>query len=203
MRSRAELARVLLADAGGGVERNVANVGLSEALSTAGSYRSIVGVLKHIAGWSHVYYSYAFEPQPKHWRLQAWPRGLRDTIDPSADYFAELIDWQKQARSAWEEAIAGLPDETFDEPHPLHFGVSMPLFDVVVLVANHWNYHAGEINQILATVRGESWELGEEVEENHVSTRGHRVRPPWMNDEQVKQYEAYIALRDRELYPER
>ncbi len=84
-----------------------------------------------------------------------------------------------------------------------HFGIEAPLFDIVVMVANHWTYHAGEINEILAIRRGEAWEYTEEVEENHISTAGHRVRPQWMSDEQAVRYEAYLAERDRELNPGR
>lgn len=42
-------------------------------------------------------------------------------------------------------------------------------------------YHAGELNQVLSICRGEAWEEGEEVEENNVSTVGHRVQPPWLD----------------------
>ena len=51
-------------------------------------------------------------------------------------------------------------------------------------------------------VRGEAWEYTEEVEENHISTADHRVRPNWMSAEQVAGYEAAMAKRDRELHPE-
>jgi hypothetical protein len=30
---------------------------------------------------------------------------------------------------------------------------------------------------------------GEEVEENHISTAGHGVRPPWMTEEQAAERE--------------
>ncbi len=56
--------------------------------------------------------------------------------------------------------------------------------------------HAGELNQILATVRGEAWEFTEEVEENHGSTAGYRVRAGWMSDEQARRYEDYAPKRD-------
>src|SRR4029079_3658517 len=36
-------------------------------LSAAGGYRSIVGLVKHVAGWSAVYHSYAFDDQPRQW----------------------------------------------------------------------------------------------------------------------------------------
>ena len=57
------------------------------------------------------------------------------------------------------------------------------------MVAAHWTYHAGEINAILAAKRGEAWEYGEEVEENHISTAGHGVRPPWWSDERAAAHE--------------
>jgi hypothetical protein len=59
------------------------------------------------------------------------------------------------------------------------------------MVAAHWAYHAGEINAILAIRRGQAWECGEEVEENHIATVGHRVRPTWMTDEQAAASESH------------
>jgi hypothetical protein len=47
----------------------------------------------------------------------------------------------------------------------------------------------GEINVILAIRRGEAWEYGEQVEENHISTIGHSVRRQWTTDEQVERAE--------------
>jgi hypothetical protein len=52
---------------------------------------------------------------------------------------------------------------------------------VIAIITNHHSYHAGEMNQILSIKRGKAWEEGEEVEENHISTVGHRVKPPWKN----------------------
>lgn len=69
-------------------------------------------------------------------------------------------------------------------------GRRVPLRDIVAYVAAHWAYHAGEINMILAIRRGEAWEYGEHVEENHISTLGHSVRMPWISDEQVERAEA-------------
>jgi hypothetical protein len=54
---------------------------VSEALQAAGGYRSILGILKHTAGWSHVYHSYAFDATPRHSNAVDWPRGLRDTVE--------------------------------------------------------------------------------------------------------------------------
>ena len=56
---------------------------LAEALfAPSGGYRSILGTLKHTAGWGHVYRSYAFDAAPVHWRDLDWPRGL---LMPSPD----------------------------------------------------------------------------------------------------------------------
>jgi hypothetical protein len=65
-----------------------------------------------------------------------------------------------------------------DEPRPWHWGGQGPLFNIVLTIAHHHVYHAGEANQVLSIVRGEAWEEGEEVEENNVSTLGHRVPHP-------------------------
>ena len=60
---------------------------------------------------------------------------------------------------------------------------------LISVMIEHDLYHAGEINAILAIRRGEAWEYGEEVEENHISTAGHCVRPLWMTDEEAARFE--------------
>ena len=181
MRSRVELARYVLDRAHRTAADNVAGITLEEALFVpAGGYRSALGTLKHAAGWSHVYHSFAFDPEPKGWTEIAWPRGLRDTVEPSAAYLAEVVAWFDLAHRRWMRSLGRLGEADLDRPRPLHWGQAAPLFDIVVMVAGHHVYHAGEINQLLAIRRGEAWEEGEEVEENHVATAGHRVRPPWL-----------------------
>jgi len=53
-------------------------------------------------------------------------------------------------------------------------------------------YHTGELNMLLSIARGEGWEYTEEVEENHISTYGHGVRPSWMSDGFARQHEAAL-----------
>jgi hypothetical protein len=159
---------------------NVQVVTLEEALFVPpGGFRSILGTLKHAAGWSHVYRSYAFDRSPLHWAQLAWPRGLRDTIDKSKAYLDEVILWLRSAHQSWMQDLSDLADPDLWEPRPVHWGGSLPLHQIVTIVACHHAYHAGELNQLLSIVRGEAWEEDEEVEENNVSTIGHRVRPPW------------------------
>ena len=69
-----------------------------------------------------------------------------------------------------------------------------------VLNVNHWCYHTGEINAVLSILRGEAWEYTEEMEENHISTAGHRLRPNWMSDEQASGWEAFLEARDKQLH---
>lgn len=167
--------------------RNLQGVGIAEALQAAGGFRSILGIAKHVAAWSAVYHSYAFEPNPRHWQQTAWPRGLRDTIEPTQDYLDEIIAWLEASHRRWVASVAAAPD--LDAPAPVHWGSTAPLADIVAMVAAHWTYHAGEINAILAIIRGEAWEFTEEVEENHISTAGHRMRPAWMTDEDAAAFE--------------
>jgi hypothetical protein len=173
---------------------------LVDALDAAGGVRSVLGVLKHAAGWSHVYHSYAFETPPRHWNAVDWPRGLRDTIDPSQAYVDEMVAWLRVSQGRWLASVGELPDDAFDAPRPCHWGATAPLFDIVLMVADHWSYHAGEINVLLSIRRGHAWEYTEEVEENHISTAGHRLRPGWMSAEQAAKYEAYLAKRDAQLH---
>jgi hypothetical protein len=164
------------------VSDNIAGITLEGALFVPpGGYRSALGTLKHIAGWNHVYHSYAFDEQPKHWREQSWPRGLRDTIDPSQAYADEIISWFDEGHHLWLESLAPLTDEDIYQKRKLHMGMEAPLHIIVGMIANHHVYHAGEINQVLSIYKGEAWEEGEEVEENHISTIGHRVKPPWVS----------------------
>jgi hypothetical protein len=60
------------------------------------------------------------------------------------------------------------------------------------MVASHHLYHAGESNQLLALCRGEAWEKGEEVEENHeeffnrqAPLRRHNLIWPFINTAEV------------------
>jgi uncharacterized damage-inducible protein DinB len=183
-----ELARATLDEAHRTFVENLRGVSLDEALDPAGGYRSILGIAKHAAAWSAVYYSYAFEPTPRHWDATDWPRGLRDRIEARAAYLGEMLAWFDRTYERWLASLAGVDD--LDAPRPVHWGGTAPLSEIVVMVAAHWAYHAGEINAILAIGRGQAWEYGEEVEENHIATVGHRVRPAWMTDEQAAAFES-------------
>jgi hypothetical protein len=166
--------------------RNTGSITLEEALFAAAGYRSILGVAKHLVGWLHVYRSYAFDAQPRHWAQSAWPRGLVDTVDREDSYLHEILAWASAGFREWDAALAG---ETADRPAKLHWGQEAPLSDVVMRTISHVNYHAGELNMLLSIARGEAWEYTEEVEENHISTFGHGIPAPWMNDAQRAAYE--------------
>jgi hypothetical protein len=180
MRTRVELTLHMLDWGFNILSDNLKSLTLAEALfAPPNCYRSIIGTIKHTAAWSHVYRSYAFDADPVHWRGLAWPHGLRDTINKSEAYLAELIDWLSLSHQLWLHDLSRTADEELDQPRPVHWGDTMLLFDIVNLIAHHHVYHAGEINQLLAIYRQESWEEGEEVEENHISSEGHKVIPPW------------------------
>jgi hypothetical protein len=180
MRSRMELTQHLLEYAYRSFRNNVLGLDVDTALFTpAGGYRSALGTIKHAAAWSHVYHSFAFDLKPRGWNELDWPRGLRESVDTSQDYVDDIIGWFGESHTRWMRSLSALADEQLDSPHPLHWDQTAPLHDIVVMIASHHVYHAGEVNQLLAIYRGEAWEEGEEVEENHISTVGHRVRPAW------------------------
>jgi len=159
------------------------DLSLEEALFVPnGDYRSILGTLKQAAGWSHVYRSFAFDRHPKHWMQIDWPHGLRDTVIKSDQYLQDVIHWFDDAHRLWLEDLGRKSEVQLDELRPLHWGQRAPLYDIVTRIAGHHIYHAGELNQVLSIYRGEAWEEAEEVEENNVSTVGHRVKPPWTEE---------------------
>jgi uncharacterized damage-inducible protein DinB len=181
------LARAMLEEAHRVFVENIRGVSLDEALDAAGGYRSILGIAKHTAAWSAVYHSYAFEPDPRHWDRTDWPRGLRDYIEPTQPYLEEILAWFERSYERWLASVGDAED--FEAQRPVHWGGTAQLSDIVAMVVTHWAYHAGEINAILAIRRGEAWEYSEEVEENHISTVGHGLRPEWMTDEEAASYE--------------
>jgi hypothetical protein len=183
MISKVEMTRHLLDHAYEIMKGHFSNLSLDEALFVPqGGYRSVLGTLKHAAGWSHVYRSYAFDRHPRHWAQLDWPHGLRDTIIKSESYLQDILTWFHDAHRRWLADLARVSEDQLDELRPLHWGQRAPLYEIVVLLASHHLYHAGELNQILSIYRGEAWEEREEVEENNISTVGHRVKPPWMDD---------------------
>jgi uncharacterized damage-inducible protein DinB len=167
---------------------NVRSVSIDEALDAAGGYRSTVGLIKHTAGWTEVYRSYAFDDEPTSWTEIDWPFGLRERIELSPDYLDAIRAWYEEASARWLAESESPLD--LDAQRPVHWGGTWPLGDIIASVADHWSYHAGEINALLAIPRGEAWEYGEHVEENHIATIGHSVRRDWVSDEDVARHEA-------------
>jgi hypothetical protein len=194
MGARVEDARAVLARARVLFTNNVRSLTLEEALFAAAGYRSILGVLKHMGGWIHVYRSYAFDLTPKHWSDTAWPRNLRDTIETSSEYLSEVVAWVDDGLQAWDDALAAVEDDDLDRPRSLHWRDTAPLGQIVVMVDHEIMYHTGELNMLLSIARGEAWEYTEEVEENHISTYGHGVRPAWMSDEQAHRHEEAVRI---------
>lgn len=181
MLTRMEMATRVLDHAFEALSDNLRGLTLEEALFVPpGGYRSVLGTLKHTAAWSHVYRSYAFDREPVHWRGLDWPRGRRDTVDKSQAYLDEVIAWLRCSHEQWQSSLAEVGDQALDEQRPVHWGEQKPLFEIVLGIAGHHLYHAGEINQLLSIRRGEAWEEGEQVEENLVCTDGHRVIAPWL-----------------------
>ncbi|CAN5775584.1 hypothetical protein BH18ACT17_BH18ACT17_09440 [soil metagenome] len=169
------LARAMFDEAHGTFVDNVRGISIEEALDAGGGFRSILGLMKHTVGWSIVYHSYAFDDEPRSWHETEWPRGLREEIEPTDAYLQEILEWSERAHERWLASSQAPMD--LDAERPLPWDRAVPLREILAMMAGHESYHAGEINMILAIRRGEAWEGGEEVEENHISTGGHGVEP--------------------------
>ena len=94
------LARATLEEAHRTFAHQVHELTIDEALDAAGGYRSILGVMKHVASWSAVYHSHAFDDEPRHWDEIEWPRGLRDRIEPTERYVEEILGWFERTAEA-------------------------------------------------------------------------------------------------------
>ncbi|MBM3129190.1 MAG: DinB family protein [Chloroflexi bacterium] len=138
MRTRLEITLQLLDSAFGILSDNLQALTLEEALFVPpGGYRSIIGTIKHAAGWSHVYRSYAFDAAPTAWHALQWPHGLRDTIIQSEAYLADLILWLDRSHQLWKQDLLRTPENKLDQLRPVHWGDTMPLWDIVRTIANH------------------------------------------------------------------
>ena len=136
MSSKLEMTIHLLDHAYTTMKDNLRNVTLEEALFVPQSgYRSMLGTLKHAAGWSHVYRSYAFDARPKHWTEIDWPHDLRDTIIKSEKYLRDITEWFDEAHQHWMANLSGLEDDQLDKLRPVHWGQEAPLYEIVFLIA--------------------------------------------------------------------
>src|SRR5215212_246783 len=119
------MARRTLETARGTFMDNVASVSLEEALDPAGGFRSVVGLIKHTAGWTEVYRSYAFDDEPTSWPEIDWPFGLRERIEPSQEYFDAVREWYGDVSSRWlAECESPL---NLDEHRRVHWDGTWPL----------------------------------------------------------------------------
>ncbi|MDP9184393.1 MAG: hypothetical protein M3O29_01840, partial [Actinomycetota bacterium] len=62
-----DVARSVLEEAHSVFVDNVRDLTIEDALDASGGFRSILGLMKHVAGWSAVYHSYAFDAVPRSW----------------------------------------------------------------------------------------------------------------------------------------
>jgi len=173
-------------------DRQVKDLPLDDALFAASGWRSGMGVLKHVGGWLHVYHSYAFETEPRHWAQTSWPRGLIDEVETSKAYLEEVVSWIREGLATWETSLRGIEPGTLEQPRRAHFGGTLPLGTLLGIQMFHVTFHLGELNMLLSIKRGEAWEWGEEVEENHIDTFGHGLRGNWMSDEIAAGVEARL-----------
>ena len=146
--------------------------------------RSVLGLMKHTAGWSEVYHSFAFDSKPHGWDDADWPAPPPRTHRTLAGLRRRGLGVVRARRRRL--ACGGRRRRRPRRAETGVLGRHAPLREIVAIVAGHWQYHACEINAILAIRRGEAWEFGEAVEENHI---GRSVRREWISDEDAERYE--------------
>ncbi len=71
-----------------------------------------------------------------------------------------MLAWLEDGFEKWKKSVGGAADADLEQLQRLHSGETRSLFEIATMVANHWTYHAGEINAILSTVRGQALGAG-------------------------------------------
>lgn len=123
----------------------------------AGGRRTIIGILRHIAGAKHMNDDYAFGPGQYNWEEP--PMSIERPLP-------ELIDWLRDGQRRLIDHVATLDDAELLKPRRVHWGRERETRWIIANVITHDLFHAGEINHIRALHQAnDRWEW-ETVEED-------------------------------------
>lgn len=99
--------------------------------------------LVHLAAWTDVYRSFAFEDRRESL--------LRMDVPGTAD---AAVAWLDRAQDRFVDALARLAPGAFDEPRPAHWGELMPLSTLAGVIELEHIHHGAEISLLRDLHRG-------------------------------------------------
>jgi len=97
----------------------------------------------HLAAWTDVYRSFAFEDGSESL--------LRVVVPGTA---TDSVAWLERAQDRFVEAVAGLAPMAFDERRPAHWGEEVRLSTLVGLIEFEHTHHGAEISLLRDLRRG-------------------------------------------------
>jgi hypothetical protein len=121
-----------------------------------GAERTIASIVLHVGGCLVMYDEFAFGPGRRRWDdpdLIPWSRE-----DAPMD---EAIGWMTGAHRRFVDHVAALRDEDLDALRLANWGERVPTRWLIVSIASHASYHAGEINHLRSLLSGDdAWMWG-------------------------------------------
>jgi uncharacterized damage-inducible protein DinB len=117
----------------------------------AGGQRSVSDILEHTSWAKWMYTDYAFG--------EGKLRGDAPPMIPEKGMRArpheELMGWLREGHSRWMQAITGLGDDgELERERMTNWGERLPTRTLIGILIAHDFYHGGEINHIVAVLRG-------------------------------------------------
>jgi hypothetical protein len=131
-----------------------------------GGARTIRAITSHVGGVVYQYYDRAFGGRAvfgdpiTSWNVPAGNLGVgTDDLEggplPNEPAMADVVAWVTERHRAFRDAVAGLDDAGLSEERSNHRGLMRPMRWFVTVMAQHYTYHAGEINHIRALHQGD------------------------------------------------
>ncbi len=112
--------------------------------------RTIIGIVRHIAGAKHMSDDYAFGPGKLTWEEP--PMSIERPLP-------ELIDWLRDGQRRLVDHISALDDADLLKPRRVHWGRERETRWILANIITHDLFHAGEINHLRALSQdNDRWE---------------------------------------------
>jgi uncharacterized damage-inducible protein DinB len=112
--------------------------------AAAGGGRTIRALFHHAACAAYAYDDAAFRGEPGRWDhwLSTAPAGR-----------AAAIEWAREGYRRIRESVAALDEAEIESIRDTHWGGRRPTWKILLIMAEHCYYHAGEINHARALIQ--------------------------------------------------
>lgn len=125
---------------------NMANVDDETwAKAAPGGGRTIRALFQHAACAAYAYDDAAFRGEPGRWDY--W-------LATAPEERGAAIEWAREGYRRMRESVDALVDADIETVRDTHWGGRRPAWKILLTMAEHCYYHAGEINHARALIQG-------------------------------------------------